>query len=69
MILGERIEKEVYNFSSVEKQDKREFDDFFPDGRLTEPSDKIYSLRDAIALIKKLGRSLTEEELKQFELK
>ena len=39
-----------------------------PDGRLTEPSDdKIYRLREAIALSKRLGRPLTDEELKEFD--
>lgn len=44
------------------------FGEAMPDGRLTEPSDdKTYRLREAIALSKRLGRPLTDEELKEFE--
>ena len=39
------------------------------DGRLTEPSDgKIYRLREAIAEVKRLGRTLTDDEMKRFEV-
>lgn len=45
------------------------FGEAMPDGRLTEPSDgKIYRLRDAIAETKRLGRMLTESEMKKFEI-
>ena len=45
------------------------FGEAMPDGRLTEPSDgKIYRLRDAIAETKRLGRMLTESELRTFEV-
>ena len=38
-----------------------------PDSRLTEPSDgKVYRLRDAILLSKRLGRPLTQDEMEQF---
>jgi hypothetical protein len=38
------------------------------DGRLTEPSDgKVYRLREAILYSKQLGRTLTPDEMKQFE--
>ena len=40
-----------------------------PDSRLTEPSDgKVYRLREAIILSKKLGRPLTKEEMEEFTL-
>ena len=40
------------------------------DGRLTELSDgKVYRLREAIMLSKQLGRLLTEEEMKRFEIR
>ena len=40
-----------------------------PDGRLTAPSNgKIYRLREAILLSKRLGRPLTDEEMKEFEV-
>lgn len=43
------------------------FGEAMPDGRLTEPSDvKVYRLREAIALSKRIGRPLTEEEMKEF---
>lgn len=46
-----------------------EFGTNMKDGRLTEPSDgKIYKLREAILVSKKLGRPLTAEEMKQFEV-
>ena len=39
------------------------------DGRLTEPSaGKAYRLREAILYSKRLGRSLTEEEMRTFEI-
>ncbi|MBP3338007.1 MAG: hypothetical protein J6L69_01220 [Lachnospiraceae bacterium] len=48
------------------------FDDFgtdMIDGRLTEESDKkIYRLHEAIRLTEELGRPLTAEELKNFEV-
>ena len=48
------------------------FDEFgtdMPDGRLTEPSsDKVYRLREAIVMSKKLGRPLTDEEMECFEV-
>lgn len=38
-------------------------------GRLTEPSDrKIYRLREAILASKQLGRPLTKEEMKKYEI-
>lgn len=46
-----------------------EFGTEMKDGRLTEPSDgKIYKLREAILASKKLGRPLTKEEMKHFEV-
>lgn len=52
---------------------QKKYDNFgeaMPDGRLTAPSDdKIYRLREAIALTKKLGRPLMDEEMPMFEIK
>lgn len=46
-----------------------EFGTQMQDGCLTEPSDgKIYKLREAILASKKLGRPLTKEEMKRFEI-
>lgn len=45
------------------------FGEPMPDSRLTEPSDgKVYRLREAIILSKKLGRPLTKEEMEEFTL-
>ncbi len=39
------------------------------DGRLTEPSgEKVYRLREAILLSKQLGRPLSDDEMKKFEV-
>ena len=43
------------------------FDELLDDSLLVEPNFKGYILMDAIALSKKLGRPLTDEESKQFE--
>ena len=54
-----------------EKENKSVIDDFesnLKDGRLTEPDGKIYRLREVILQMKRLGRMLTEEELKAYEL-
>lgn len=62
MIIAERKSKVILdNFDR--------FGEKMPDGRLTEPSDrKVYRLREAILLSKRLGRPLSEEEMKQFEV-
>lgn len=45
------------------------FGEKMPDGRLTAPSDgKVYRLREATLLSKQLGRPLTQEEIRQFEV-
>lgn len=45
------------------------FGEVMQDGRLTVPSDgKVYRLREAILLSKRLGRPLTQEEMQQFEI-
>ncbi len=53
-------------------RDNSNFDRFgeaMPDGRLVEPSSpKPFRLREAILLSKRLGRPLTESEMKQFEI-
>lgn len=62
MIVAERKEKAV-----IDKFDR--FGEAMPDGRLTMPSGgKVYRLREAILLSKKLGRPLSQEEMKQFEV-
>ena len=62
MIVAERKEKAV-----IDKFDR--FGEAMSDGRLTMPSGgKVYRLRDAILLSKKLGRPLSQEEMKQFEV-
>jgi len=45
------------------------FGEAMSDGRLTAPSDgKVYRLREAILLSKQLGRPLSQEEMKKFEV-
>lgn len=62
MIVAERKEK-----AFIDKFDR--FGEAMPDGRLTAPSEgKVYRLREAILLSKKLGRPLSLEEMKQFEV-
>lgn len=62
MIVAERKQKVV-----MDRFDK--FGERMPDGRLTAPSDgKVYRLREAILLSKQLGRPLTQEEIRQFEV-
>ncbi len=62
MILAERKETVFVDRSN-------NFGDAMPDGRLTEPSDgKKYRLREAILMSKRIGRPLTGEEMKQFEV-
>ena len=46
-----------------------EFGTVMPDGRLTEiSSGKIYRLREAILESKRLGRPLTDDEMKKYEV-
>ena len=62
MIVAERKSR-----AANSKMDR--FGESMPDGRLTAPSEhKTYRLREAILQSKKLGRPLTEEEMKQYEL-
>lgn len=59
----------VDGISKKSSNDFEYFDKAFPDGRFTEPSNgKVYRLREAIILSKKLGRPLNENEMKQFEV-
>ena len=52
---------------TIDKFDR--FGEVMSDGRLTAPSDgKTYRLREAILLSKQLGRPLSQEEMKQFEV-
>lgn len=62
MIVAERKEKTI-----LDKFDR--FGEAMPDGRLTAPSNgKTFRLREAILLSKKLGRPLSPEEMKKFEV-
>lgn len=62
MIVAERKAKVV-----ISKMDR--FGEAMQDGRLTAPSEnKVYRLREAILQSRKLGRPLTESEMKQFEV-
>lgn len=62
MIVAERKKTVV-----IDQLDR--FGEAMQDGRLTAPSDgKTYRLREAILFSKRLGRPLTEDEMKQYEL-
>ena len=62
MIAVERKQK-----INMDKFDK--FGEEMPDGRLAATSDgKVYRLREAILLSKRLGRPLTQGEMRQFEV-
>lgn len=62
MIVAERKAK-----VRVDNYDR--FGEAMSDGRLTEPSSgKMYRLREAILLSRKLGRPLTSDEMKMFEI-
>ena len=62
MIIAERKTKKT-----VDKLNQ--FGQAMPDGRLTQPSNgEVYRLREAILLSKQLGRPLTDEEMKKFEI-
>lgn len=62
MIVAERKNK-----VALDNYDR--FGEVMADGRLTVSSDgKKYRLREAILLSQKLGRLLSEEEMKQFEI-
>lgn len=46
-----------------------EFGDEIPDSRLTVPVTKLYRMREAILLTRRLGRPLTDEEMAEFFVK
>ncbi len=53
--------------TTIEKMDH--FGEVMSDGCLTAPSNrKVYRLREAILHSKKLGRPLTEDEMKRYEI-
>lgn len=56
--------------SKIKNSRFEQFGEAMQDGRLTEPSDgKVYRLREAILKSKQLGRPLTTQEMKKFEIK
>lgn len=61
------IESERKSKTTMDNFDR--FGEAMSDGRLTAPSDgKVYRLREAILLSKQLGRPLSQEEMKKFEV-
>ena len=74
MIVAERQPRVMPRFSGVSfgeahVRESRDLERDMVDGRLTEPSDgKVYRLREAIAEVKRLGRTLTDDEMKRFEV-
>ena len=68
MIIGEREPLSVKVFDVNNRVINIE--QFAEDGRLTEESDgKVYRIREAYLLSRRLGRPLTDEEMLQFEVK
>ncbi|MBO4639247.1 MAG: hypothetical protein J5710_05770 [Treponema sp.] len=60
---------DTYTITLPEPDIAMKFGEAMPDSRFTEHSDgKIYRLREAILLSKKLGRPLTNNEMEQFVL-
>ena len=58
---------DTYPITLNESDSAIRFGESMPDSRLTEPSDgKVYRLREAILLSKRLGRPLTKDEMEQF---
>ena len=60
---------------TAERKAKVQIDQFdrfgenMPDGRMTAPSGgKTYRLREAILMSRRLGRPLTENEMKEYEI-
>ena len=55
---------DTYTITLKESDSAMRFGEEMPDSRLTEPSDgKVYRLREAILLSKRLGRPLTQDEM------
>ena len=60
---------DTYTITLNDSDSALRFGEEMPDSRLTEPSDgKVYRLREAILLSKRLGRPLTTDEMEQFEV-
>ena len=58
---------DTYTITVSDSDSAMRFGEEMPDSRLTEPSDgKVYRLREAILLSKRLGRPLTKDEMEQF---
>ena len=69
MHLAEKGSWDELKETTQKNDDFDRFGENFPDGRLVEQSSpKPFNLRGAILLSKKLGRPLTESEMKQFEI-
>lgn len=51
-----------------ENNNIEDFEKNLTDGRLVEPSEKLYRLREVVLQMRRLGRMLTAEELKEYEL-
>lgn len=57
------VEKNINENNNIE-----DFEKNLTDGRLVEPSEKLYRLREVVLQMRRLGRMLTTEELKEYEL-
>lgn len=57
------VEKNINENNNIE-----DFEKDLTDGRLVEPSEKLYRLREVVLQMRRLGRMLTTEELEEYEL-
>ncbi|WP_191018348.1 hypothetical protein [Treponema zioleckii] len=65
--LREPVICDTYTITAERPDFAMRFGEEMPDSRLTEPSDgKIFRLREAILLSKRLGRPLTQDEMQNF---
>ena len=71
MILKEVLPN--YNLSAYEqitgKKIERNFDDVIAEGVVPLENGEKFRVREAILKVQRLGRPLTEEEMKEFEVK
>lgn len=69
MIIGERVDKfSMKNLGMSDFEKKRNFpDDIIAEGVVPTGGGKPFRIREAALLVRRLGRPLTDEEMKQFE--
>lgn len=58
----------IINEAEQKEDTTIQFGDAMSDGRLTESNNRVFDVRKAIAYKRQLGRLLTDEEMKMFEI-